>query len=131
MITLVYEKRSEGYELASFCRNGGDDVRFIFELPINARLIIESTEYRIKDGLLKLPSSKLPDGEISPKLICGRGIQILSPLIVKSGIVIPAPYNTEDIIDIRALCEKLKRRLDHLEGELGKINKKITKTIEF
>ncbi len=131
MKTLVYELRSGKYELADFSDSGGEEVKFILEVPVDATLEIGEKSWQISRGVLKIKSSELPEGELCPRLFLGKRVEKLEHLFVKGGVIFPKPHDDEYIRKLGTLCERLSRRIAELEDELSEINIKINEPLEF
>ena len=131
MKTIVYEIRAGRYECASFCDSGGDKIKFVFEIPLNARIAIGTKIYSLKDGTATINISDISDGEVHPTLYTDRGPEKLEGFIVKSGAVIPLGPDKDYLRRLGGICEELNRRLSALEKETESINKKISQPLEF
>ncbi len=131
MKTLVYEIRAGRYECASFKDGEGDEVKFVFEQPIDANLTIGERVYLLSRGTVRVKISDICEGEVHPRLYAGGRMHKLEGFIVKKGEIIPLAPDADYIKRLGGICEELTRKIKSIESELELINKKIYQPLEF
>ncbi len=131
MKTLFYKIRAGRYELAEFRDNGGDEAKFIFEFPCDARLSLGGRIFPVKCGMLTLRVSELREGEIYPILYLDGTAHSLEGFAVGGGVILPLPHGEEYIRRLSGLCEELSQRVAALEKETKAINERISAPLKF
>ena len=124
MITLFYKRQFGKFECAKITGEG-EDIRFCFDEPIGARLIVSGKICQIKNGEGILPISLLKNGICEPTLYIGKRSEKIGSFIVKCGGV---SYNQPDFEYTQRICEHLealRKRVGGLEGEIEVLKKKI------
>lgn len=124
MITLFYQRQFGKFECVRITGEG-KDIRFLFDEPINARLLVNGRICEIKNGDGVLSSSLLKNGICEPTLYVGKRSEKIGSFLVKCGSV---SYNQPDFEYTRELSrhlETLRKKVDGLEGEIELLKKKI------
>ena len=131
MKTIIYKKRAKRYECVEIRDGGGDEIEFIFDLPINAKMTLSGAVVKIENGVGRVKLKRLPEGDISPKLFLGGRIHMPEGFTVTGGAVIRKPAGEEYLRHLSSFCEELSRRVEALERRADEIQNKITQKIKF
>lgn len=131
MKTIIYKNRAKRYECAEILDRGGDDLEFIFELPIDCRMTISDTVVEIKGGVGKTKLSRIPEGDVSPKLFIGGKVHTLEGFTVSRGAVIRKRADEEYIRNLSEFCEELSKRVEELENKNEELIKLMTQKIKL
>lgn len=131
MKTIIYKKCAKRYECAEIRDGGGDEIEFIFDLPINARMTLSEAVVDISDGVGRVNLKRLPEGDIFPKLFLGGRIHMPEGFTVSGGAVMRKPVGEEYIRHLSHFCEELSGRVEELERKTEEIQNKITQKIKF
>lgn len=131
MKIIIYKMRAKRYECAEIRDSGGDELQFIFEVPLNATLTLGKEAVKIKDGAGKTSVSRLPEGDIVPKLFSGGKIYYPEGFTVTQGTVLRKCPDEEYMRSLASFCEELSGRISVVEKEIIEIQDKITQKISF
>ena len=131
MKTIIYKKRAKRYECVEIRDGGGDEIEFIFDLPINAKMTLSGAVVKIENGVGRVMLKRLPEGDISPKLFLGGKIHTPEGFTVTGGAVIRKPAGEEYLRHLSSFCEELSERVGELESKTDEIQNKITQKIKF
>ncbi len=131
MKTVIYKIRAKRYECAEILDRGGDDLKFVFELPINARMLISDSVVEIKDGIGKTKLSRISDGDVSPKLFIGGKVHTVEGFTVSRGAVIRKRADEEYIRNLSEFCEELSKKVEKLEIKNEELEKLMTQKIKL
>ena len=131
MKTIIYKTCINRYECVEIRDGGGDEIEFIFDIPLNARMTLSGVVVDIFDGVGRVKIKKLPEGDISPKLYLGGRIHMPEGFTVTGGAVIRKPAGEEYLRHLSSFCEELSARIEVLERKADEIQNKITQKIKF
>ena len=131
MKTIIYKIRANRYECADVLDGGGDDLSFIFELPISCRMTISGTVIEIEGGIGKAKLSSIPEGYVTPKLFLGGKVHTLEGFTVSRGAVIKKRADEEYIRNLSEFCEGLSKRVEALEIKNAELINLMTQKIKL
>ena len=118
MSKIYYEKRDFGFECVGVANDGADTLRFIFNTPIDGRLIIgDRISEKISGGVSTVKLSQIPEGECKPSVYKSGKHYKLESIIIGKGVSRKAPSDEY----IRSLGKEiflLKERLSSLDKEI-------------
>ena len=131
MKTVIYKYQAKRYECTKITDNGGDDIEFIFDPPINAKMLISDTVVEIDGGVGRTKISRLPDGDTAPKLFTrGRG-HMLEGFTVSRGSIIKKNADEEHLRNLSEFCEELSKRVEKLEEQNAHLLNLMTQKIKL
>jgi hypothetical protein len=131
MKTIVYEIRAGKQECAKIMDDGSDELKIIFEEPIDGKMTVGDRVFSVMCGVVKLKIETLPQGEILPRLLTGGRIYNLEGFILKGDALLPIAHDESYIRELSSRCEELCRRLGALEERVIAAEEKITQKIKF
>ena len=131
MKIIVYENRANSYECTYIREDGSDEIKIIFDEPLDAKLTISDKVADVKAGICTARISELGEGEISPVLFLGARLFKLEPFIVKGGALIGKNPDESVVRAISERCCAIDRRLSDAERALRDIYEKIETKITF
>ena len=131
MKTIVYKMRLNRYECVELHDDGSDEIKFVFEHPINAKMLISESVVNVCDGIGITSTKKLPEGDVTPKLFLGSGVYILEGFTVSRAAVIRKPADENYIRNLGKFCEELSQRVEKLEKRDEELQTLITQKINL
>ena len=131
MKTVVYKYQAKRYECTKITDNGGEDIEFIFNPPINAKMLISETVVEITGGVGKTKISHLPDGDTVPRLFAGGKWHVLEGFTVSCGSVIKKNADEEYLRVLSEFCEELSKRVEKLEEQNAHLLNLMTQKIKL
>ena len=131
MKTIIYKTIAKSYKIAEIKQDADNKINFIFESPINAKLLINGFSYDVKGGVASIDIPPCFVGELTPTLYIGPTPYKLEGFIVSNGAITKLPFDEEYIISIGKLCDELYKRTEKIEAVLLEIEEKISKKIKF
>lgn len=131
MKTIIYKTPIEYYECADIIDNGGDEIRFIFDKPIDAKLTIGSKSYAVAGGVCRARIDSLSDGEIKPKLHTGGRTLDIEGFFCRDGVLIKKCNGEEYARHLGEKYGELTKRIALLEEITDSLSEKITQKIKF
>ncbi len=124
MNKLYYEKRDGIYECVRLLCDGSDIIEFIFDTPLEAKLIINGKPYNIKNGSGAVTFSEKKRGECIPVLYSGGTYTPLEGFLIGTGVSRKNP-NSDYIRNMSEKVFALKNKLSELEKRLSDAEEKI------
>lgn len=131
MKTIIYKIRANRYECTEVLDRGGDDLEFIFELPVSCRMTLSDTVVEIEGGVGKTKLSCIAEGDITPKLFIGGKVHTLEGFTVSRGAVIKKRADEEYVRNLAGFCEELSKRVEELENKNAELMKLMTQKIKL
>ena len=123
--------RFKSYECAEIRDDGGEDIRIIFDEPINGAVKIGKEIFSLSSGVCKANIKQFPGGELSPVLFANGKQYKLESFFVKDGILLTRAPDGEYIRELYESYRKLQKRISDIESRLEDMNDKITQKIKF
>ncbi len=131
MKTIIYKKRLNQYECTEIQDGGGDRVKFVFDYPINAKMLISKTVVNVADGIGMTSIKKIPEGDVSPKLFSGSSVYTLEGFTVNKGAIIRRCADENYIRNLGRFCEELSIRFEKLEKQNEQLQTLMTQKIKL
>ena len=119
MSKVYYEQRCDRFECVDVINDGSDTLSFIFDIPIDGKLVIgERTAKQIHGGVCKIKLSEIKEGECKPLVhkngICHR----LESINVGKGVSRKSP-DDEYIRKLSGEVFSVQQRLLELSDEIA------------
>ncbi len=105
-------------------RDGSDIIEFVFDSPINAKLVIKDKMYDIQNGAVAITVSESDRGECAPRIYSGGVYTDIESFIIGVGVMRKHP----DADYIKSLSDKifaLKNKMKELEKRISYTEEKI------
>ena len=131
MTTIFYKKILGSYEISEITQSSVGDLKIEFEAPFDGKLLIESSVFDIYRGVSTIQTRHLPDGEISPKIYAGSGMERIEGFILSRGAIVRKAPDADYVKRLSITTDALLSRVQKLEAALGKIENKIERQITF
>ena len=131
MKTIVYKMRLNQYECIEIHDNGGDRIKFVFEFPIKAKMLISKTVVDIADGIGMTSIKKIPDGDVTPKLFVGSSVYTIEGFTVNSGTVTRKAIDENYIRNLGKCYEELSHRVENIENQSKELQSLMTQKIKL
>lgn len=131
MRIIVYKMVLGRYEISEIREDMGDEVRIKFEESIDGKIMLGRAVFPLSSGICKIPKSKLPEGDIHPKLYTASGLIPLESFIVNGGSIIRKNPDSDYVRHVAESVDGLTARVSDIEAQLSEIQNKITQQIRF
>ena len=131
MTTIFYKKILGRYEISEITEPSDKEIRFEFEEPIDAKLLVSDAVLKVESGACLVEKARLSEGEISPKLYTGGGMEKAESFILTSGAVIRKPSDTDYARGLAITVDALLSRVGALETRLAELENKTERKITF
>ena len=119
MSKIYYEKRERGFECVGVTNDGGDILRFIFDIPLEGSLVIgERVCEKISGGICSVNLSQIAEGECKPSVYKSGRHYNLESILIGKGVSIKSPddeYIRELGKDVFLLKEKFDELTDRIK----------------
>lgn len=131
MQTIIYKSILGRYEISDVTSSTGDGIRVLFDTPLDGHLTIGATVYPIARGVCKIPSTRLSDGEVLPRLVSGGAVKNLEGFTVTRGAVIRRSPDEEYSRRLAEAVDSLAKRISAIEAEIDTVRDKISQKLSF
>jgi len=131
MKTIIYKKRSKGYECTSISGSGISECKLIFEEPFDAKVKLGELIVDIKNGVGEFDGASFKSGEYAPLLIRFGEIIRMETLEFRDGDIYRPAVNDEFVRELSRRIEENSRLLCELEEVVNELMIKFSSTIDL
>ena len=127
MTTIVYKNLLNRYLIDACFEADGDGITVELSEPIDARLVIGTEIYKVKNGICRIRS--LSEGEILPRLYTGTCVYELEGFVYRHGAATPIRDRSGMIAELCCAVDSITERLTAAEREIIELNERVSRRI--
>lgn len=131
MKTIVYKKLFNKYRITKIQEGNAPELTLRFEEPIEAKLFIGEAVFTVSCGTVTIPTKKLCDGEISPKLYTGGGKEDIESFTISCGKLLRTTPDSEYVKCLGEAVESISERLNKHEDDISTIKSRLDQKLRF
>ncbi len=131
MKIIVYKLRLGSYEIAKITDSPEGRISFIFDEPIDAKLMLSGRVCTVRRGRGELDIRDMSDGSYTPRLISASGTHELESFRLFGGAISHREVSDERIRTLIDTVSELLKKSEALEKKLSEIESKMESRLEF
>ena len=131
MTTIFYKKILGRYEISEITELADKEIRFEFEEPIDGKLLISNAVFELSNGVCQVKKERLSEGEITPKLYTGGGMDKIEGFILSGDAVLRIPVDSDYTRRLSITVDAILMRVNALEKSLEELENKTERKITF